>query len=878
MTFLLTLLIYTALFVAGSIIQHFSSKFSDAKPGEPNFPTADPTKHLPIVFGTCRVPINVFRFARLRTDPIKIRQNTSLITYKMVTASYAYHMTMMAWLCHGKLDGVLDLIFEGDKLLSRYGSGPVRTAPTTLGVTTPAGPVSYEVPTYATVPGLAGTDGILGGGQQNGTLLTINASDLFGGVDFKTGSGAGGVSGAVRVYNGSGEHVTNAFIQAINDAKILAGHPLYPYTEPAYPDWAYIVFEDTYVGTAPQLPPVEVVCARAPAKLGLGNPFMPMEVAEWGGSNYTFRYGDANVAAVLYELLLNEEYGLGIPRALVDLDSFSSAYHYLNPYEAGKNFGVSMMVDRPDAAEEAITEVLRTIEGVIYLSPTTGLLTLWLLRGNADYADNGAGYGYGSVASLPLIHPGNATMVKWGKSAQSLGTNEVVVEFTNVERDLLKDTVRAQNLAAINAAGRRNPVTVQYPIITGKSLALIVAQRDLRALSQEFERGEIEMNRQGMAFYPGMWARITWPKYGLVDKVVRIGTVAPGTMKNGKVRLTVVEDYWSEELPSYATTVPDPTPVPLQPYRVPSIQELYLANTTTQRVVGLSIADPDGHVTLVEFGVDGVYTAVAYPYVFTIDKPTTGSKIITYRVTYTDIDGSSDTIQGSFDDVPALVTLGDPMLTYKFNGVNVDVSAILPIGATGLRIVSALNTPPSDATVLAGTLDITPPFDYSTAAPTGTNVLYIRALATDGTNNSRIVQLTISAKQSPVSSGTERTIQFPFGNGAAMGIAGDWLAGSPSFPATALRFKVRALKADRTQATIDATFSVKKVRESDGVLVDMVTGPLTMTGASEAIFDASAWADKTLAINDEIVVTLETVANPNSVTSLLATLAVSDDS
>ena len=102
------------------------------------------------------------------------------------------------------------------------------------------------------------------------------------------------------------------------------------------------------------------------------------------------------------------------------------------------------------------------------------------------------------------------------------------------------------------------------------------------------------------------------------------------------------------------------------------------------------------------------------------------------------------------------------------------------------------------------------------------------------------------------------------------------MAASPSFPFSSIKLKVRALKSDRTQANIDATFTVKKVRESDGALIDMVGGVLTMAGVSEATFDASTWAVPDGVADDEIIVTLETMTNANSVTSLLATLAVED--
>lgn len=121
----------------------------------------------------------------------------------------------------------------------------------------------------------------------------------------------------------------------------------------------------------------------------------------------------------------------------------------------------------------------------------------------------------------------------------------------------------------------------------------------------------------------------------------------------------------------------------------------------------------------------------------------------------------------------------------------------------------------------------------------------------------------------------EKTIQFPFGNGATMGSAGDFLVVSTGWPATALRWKARAIKGDKSQVATDATFSVKKILETDGSLVDMVGSTLAMSGgASEASGSASGWADPDVVENDEIVVTLEALTNPNSATSILFTLTV----
>jgi hypothetical protein len=121
----------------------------------------------------------------------------------------------------------------------------------------------------------------------------------------------------------------------------------------------------------------------------------------------------------------------------------------------------------------------------------------------------------------------------------------------------------------------------------------------------------------------------------------------------------------------------------------------------------------------------------------------------------------------------------------------------------------------------------------------------------------------------------ERTIQLPFGNGATMGAVGDFLVVSTGWPATVLRWKMRAIKGDKTQVATDATFSVKKILEAGGSLVDMVGGTIGMSGGvSESNGSASGWSDPDLLENDEVVVTLESLTNTNGATSILVTLTV----
>jgi hypothetical protein len=126
-----------------------------------------------------------------------------------------------------------------------------------------------------------------------------------------------------------------------------------------------------------------------------------------------------------------------------------------------------------------------------------------------------------------------------------------------------------------------------------------------------------------------------------------------------------------------------------------------------------------------------------------------------------------------------------------------------------------------------------------------------------------------------VNASVQRVIQFPFGNGAVMGSLGDWLSAMPSFPFSALRWKARFLDAARAQVAASATLSVKKVRESDGALIDMVGGVLTLAAVAEASGSATGWSVPAGLENDEIIVTLESIT-PATAVSLLFILTVSD--
>ena len=706
---------------------------------KPEFPTADPDRYLPYVFGTVRLPLNIFRAAKINVYDIKKKRLFFGISIgKEDTIGHAYRFTLMAWLCHGPLSGICDIIIDGKKFMSRQSVQRKANDPfALLGTDSQGNPINLVGIDYVIGPATTGTLIWFLGQWPNGAPIFVNAPGLFGDPVVE-----GGVDGIIRTYPGDGSHLPNPTIAAINAIE-------YPgYDEPTYPEYAYVVLEDFLLGNSPHPPGVEMVVSRASTKMDFGNPLMGYPSSPFGNAHNGFAQGDANPVGVIYELLINRKIGIGIPRALIDAASFDVAWIQTHDATFGsEHFGISGVVMQPDEAETTIQEVLRHIDAILFMDPSTGLITFRLIRA----------FG-GDPMGLPVLDETNLTSLTWTEQAANNNVNELRVEFTNVYRDLQTDVVKVQNLAAIQKAGRINSETVQFPYITLPDLAAKVGQRELRAQSSNFGRGEFAGNRQLMLMTPGQHVRVNWPSLGLVNKVCRIGAIDAGSLRDGTVSGTVIEDIFETSAPSYNVELPPPLPIPESPFIPPTVDVNIAGDYVNAITYNLVITDLSASVTAVEYALQVGNGPVgswvldpSYPYVYEVLKDGINSFRAWWRVTYTDANGDTQYLTDEFPQpVSTVKPMPTPRLTYEYVGTDVVVTATIDDPASEVIFASAIGSVPSDSTVAAGTVDSSAPFTYTTPAPTGSSVLYVGALASDGMTNSAVVRLPIPPKPTSV--------------------------------------------------------------------------------------------------------------------------------
>lgn len=245
---------------------------------------------------------------------------------------------------------------------------------------------------------------------------------------------------------------------------------------------------------------------------------------------------DANPAHMIYETLVNEEWGKGELPHLIDTESFHAAAETLY----NERFGLSMMWTRQDSIEAFIQEILDHIKGFLFQNPATGLWTLKLLRG--DY----------TASTLPWLTPDNATLRnpkrrRWGETV-----NEITVSYTDPDTEDAA-TVTAQNLANMAVQGGKNAETRNYYGIRNANLAQTVANRDVVEAGTPLWGGTFEVDRTMWQTKPGDVLRVNWPEENIESMVVRVMAVDYGKKGSRTIKLTTVEDIFSADTATFTT-------------------------------------------------------------------------------------------------------------------------------------------------------------------------------------------------------------------------------------------------------------------------------------------------------------------------------------
>lgn len=245
---------------------------------------------------------------------------------------------------------------------------------------------------------------------------------------------------------------------------------------------------------------------------------------------------DGNAINHLYDLLV-AKHKLAIPTSLIDFASFQAAAYKL--YTEGH--GHSRCFEAQASASDQIQEILRQIDAAIDEDPTTGKVTIRLIRNDYD------------PTTIPHITKAHGYQIQnlvaggWTNIP-----NRVRVKYRNRDDEYRDASVLSYNQANAVAQSDDNEVEVDMPGVCYESLAKGIANRELGWRSRPLMKLRAVVDRSFLSVVRGDAVKVTWSNPDIAGLVFRVGDVNRGDLENGRITLDLVQDasyVWRGQAP-----------------------------------------------------------------------------------------------------------------------------------------------------------------------------------------------------------------------------------------------------------------------------------------------------------------------------------------
>lgn len=297
------------------------------------------------------------------------------------------------------------------------------------------------------------------------------------------------------------------------------------------------------------------------------------------GPTYGPTIPDANPAHIIYELLTDQDWGMGLDPANIETTTFQACAVTLFT----ENLGLSIIWTSQDTIDALVTQILGTIQASLYIRPSTGKFELKLFRADYWFATSGGGSVFNGAGDINQL---NGTLTSFSRKMPGELANEVVVDWTNPLTEQT-ESVTVQDPGAI---ANQNGIISQrstYPGVRNELLAAELAARDLAAVGAPLSVIEASVDRSLWNLVPGDVMTVTYPEYGLTGLICRIIKIDYGKPGDAAMKVNLVEDSFAGGTSSYVVAQP---PVWTDPKLPPGPATLVLPLTLPMYVL-LNLGD-----------------------------------------------------------------------------------------------------------------------------------------------------------------------------------------------------------------------------------------------------------------------------------------------
>ncbi|AIM40624.1 tail assembly protein [Vibrio phage VpKK5] len=372
--------------------------------------------------------------------------------------------------------------------------------------------------------------------SQSGNRVYVNAPGLFGG---DPPEGEGGIQGWLDLELGQPNQGVNGYL-----SRVIQGLGV------AFRGVTCAVLNQVYVGNTPYLKNWGWLLQRIHTTNAQGE-------AQWYPQYAAINTYDMNPVHIIRECLTNRDWGMGTDVSAINNGNFQTAAVTL----FNEGFGLSVLWDSQKPLNEFITDIMEHIDGALYVNRRTGLFEINLIRDNYN------------PDTIPVLDESQIVdITDYTKPLVGDLTSQVTVQYW--DRESLADaSVTVQDIALSRQQGAAIATTKQYPAICNSDLANRVAMRDLRTVSTPLIGCTVEAARAiAQDLVIGDVFKMSWPRLGIQEIIMRIVDVDYGTETNPSVTMTVVQDIFAFGDAVYAPTPPTEWEPPVSTPRIPELR------------------------------------------------------------------------------------------------------------------------------------------------------------------------------------------------------------------------------------------------------------------------------------------------------------------
>lgn len=439
---------------------------------------------------------------------------------KQQTVGYQYYLGLDLALCLGGIgEGVkLYTIWAGNNVLWSW-LQPVAIWPVVLNVpNTPVALAAYSggapAVTYAYPISASASPK---GGPNKETIWDIEQRSLFGGD--QNSNNINGMAGIFAFYNGDFDQPGNGYMQAGPDNNISN-----------YGGFCHIVFQHVYVGNSTNITPFFFELQLFTNTLGIPD-----------GKHISKNTWDINPVEAIFFLITSQWGGGGLSRSLVNIPNFIEAAVQV----WAEDSGISLNLDSSNQVKDIIQEILRAIAGIMYQDPITGLINITLVRRNYD------------IPTLPFFDETNVLEItSFAQQTWTQTFNQMHVKFKDRSNLYADGMAEHSDFANIVQQGRIVNIDLSMPLVYDGLFAARIAARELANFAVPLYQVDLVLNRKADILRPGDVFVFNWTERGIVDLVLRVQKVKLGTLADGKITVSAMQDVFSAENDIYSPSIP----------------------------------------------------------------------------------------------------------------------------------------------------------------------------------------------------------------------------------------------------------------------------------------------------------------------------------